>query len=485
MKTTAPRKARSVSSSALKPVPTQPADWVIKEFAQVALPDQRHRWRLQMITTAFAQKPTAPIPLACPGWAEAKGAYRFLANDRIDPASIRQAHQQATLARVQAHPVVLAVQDTTTLNYSTHPKTQGLGPLGSPSSKIIGLLLHSTLAITPTGQPLGFLHSAVRVRRGQKVSVHRQQRKLADKESYKWVESLAACQALAPACPQTQLVNVADREGDLHALFAHALQAPAAARVELLVRARHDRRLADREASLWEAVHRQRLAATLAVRVGRKGDQPSRVARLHLRCCQVQLRAPSGSPDPAPLSVWAIEAREILAPKGPAPILWRLLTTLPVTDGRAAAEKVGWYAQRWQIEVLHKVLKSGCQSEQRQLETAGRLKRVLAIDLVVAWRILALCKAGREQPEDPISHWLPTAQWQALYCYVQQQTTPPKHPPGVGQAVRWIAQLGGFLARRQDGEPGTQTLWRGLLQLEAMTRMWQLFHQPERSPKCG
>ena len=194
MKKTAPRKASPDSSSAFAPVPTQPADWVINEFAQAALPDERHRWRLQMITTAFAQKPTAPIPQACPGWAEAKGAYRFLANDRILADTIRQAHQQATLQRVKTHPVVLAVQDTTTLNYSTHPKTAGLGPLGSRSPKAIGLLLHSTLAITPGGQPLGFLHNALRARRG--VTVHRHQRKLTAKESYKWVESLAACQTV-------------------------------------------------------------------------------------------------------------------------------------------------------------------------------------------------------------------------------------------------------------------------------------------------
>ena len=172
-------------------------------------------------------------------------------------------------------------------------------------------------------------------------------------------------------------------------------------------------------------------------------------------------------------------------PQGTAPILWRRLTTLLVTDARAAVEKVSWYAQRWQIEGLRKVLKSGCQIEQRQLETARRLERVLAIDLVVAWRILALCKAGRDLPEDPISNWLPTGQWQALCCYFLHQTTPPAQPPGVRQVVRWMAQLGGFLARKQDGEPGPMTLWRGLLQLEAMTRMWQLFQQPERSPHCG
>ena len=283
MKMHVPRKETPDRLATLKPLPTPAADWVIEEFARVALPDARHRWHLQRITTAFAQKPAASIPQACAAWAEAKGAYRFLANDRIDAGSIRQAHRQATLERVRAYPVVLAVQDTSALNYSTHPKTQGLGPLGSPSAKIIGF----------------FLHSAVRVRPGQKVSVHRHQRKLADKESYKWVESLTACQALAPACPQTQLVNVADREGDLYDLFAQALQAPESARVELLVRARHARQLADRETSLWATVRRQRLAAKLAVRVGRKGDQPSRVARLHIRFCKVQLQAP-GSPRTRP-----------------------------------------------------------------------------------------------------------------------------------------------------------------------------------------
>jgi hypothetical protein len=206
---------------------------------------------------------------------------------------------------------------------------------------------------------------------------------------------------------------------------------------------------------------------------------------LSIRFCAVDLKAPSRKADQPPIQLWAIEAREGRGPKGGTPILWRLLTTLPVTCPEEAIQKVTWYAQRWQIEVIHKVLKSGCQIEQRQLETAQRLERALSIDLVVAWRILALCKAAREMPEDPISNWLPTAQWQALCCYVHQRTTPPKTAPGVRQAVRWIAQLGGFLARKSDGEPGTKTLWRGLQQLEAMTNMWLVFRGKGAKQKCG
>jgi hypothetical protein len=482
----APRK-ESPRVAAFDVAPTRPADWAIREFEQTALPDQRHRKRLQIMATAFAQKPTAPIPQACPGAGEAKGAYRFLENERIVAATIHEAHHQATLQRARSHPVVLAVQDTTTLNYSTHPKTEGLGPIGSHSPKTIGLLVHSTLAITPTGQPLGFLHSAVRVRRrarGQAAKRH--QREVTQKESHKWVESLEACQLLTPQCPQTMLVNVADREGDLYELFVQALNVPSGSKVHLLVRARHDRKLEDHQHTLWQEVGHQRVGATLSVRVGRRGDQPSRIAKLNIRFCSVQLKAPRRKASQPPVQLWAIEARESgPVPKGVTRIVWRLLTTLPVTCAKEAIQKVQWYAQRWQIEVINKVLKSGCQIEQRQLETAARLERVMALDLVVAWQVLALCKTARELPDDPISEWLPQAQWQALWCYVHRCTTPPKTAPSVYESVRWIAQLGGFLARKSDGEPGTKTLWRGLQELDAMTKMWTLFHKEERDQKCG
>jgi len=275
-----PRKQSSVCTSRLRGSSTEPAAWAITEFAHAKLPDHRHLHRLQIMATAFANRPTAPIPQACPSSGEAKGAYRFLENNRIAPMNIRQAHHEATLERVMNHPVVLAVQDTTTLNYSSHPKTKGLGPLGSHPTKLVGLLVHSTLAITPAGQPLGFLHNAVRARQGHGLAATRHQRPLPQKESYKWIESLAACQALAPRCPKTRLVNITDREGDLYDLFVQAANAPAEAKVDLLVRSRHDRKLQDEDQRLWQHVGRQPVAATLSVLVGRRGDQPSRLANL-------------------------------------------------------------------------------------------------------------------------------------------------------------------------------------------------------------
>lgn len=470
------------SASPFCSAPTPIADWAVTEFGHAELGDDRRTDRLLMIATAFAQQPTAPIPQACGPGPATQGAYRFFENDDIEPEVIREAHEQATLERVRPHSVVLALQDTSWLNYSTHPQTQGLGPIGTPRQNITGLLLHSTLALTPGGLPLGMLHTAVRARDPKAAGAARQRhlKPIAQKESHKWLDSLSACQQVAAHCPETLLVNVADREGDLYELFAQALAPTEDPPVHLLVRSRHNRRLTGAPRLLWEAAGRRRSCGQLSVRVGRRGQQPARLATLSIRLSQVSLAAPARQSAQAPLSVWAIEAREVRPPKGASPILWRLLTTLPVNSMTEACEKVRWYAQRWQIEVIHKVLKSGCQIEQRQLENAARLERALAIDQVVAWRVLALCKAAREEPDAAVSAWLGRAEWEALWCHVHQRTALPKSPPSVGQAVRWVAQLGGFMARKGDGQPGPLTLWRGLHRLNDLTAMWRLCHGQKR-----
>ncbi len=450
--------------------------WAACEFALAPLPDRRLVKRLTTIATDFAQHPTAPIPQACGSWGEAKAAYRFFNNDAVEPEAILAGHVQATIQRCQLHPVVLCPQDTTKLNYSTHPNTQGLGPISNNRDKTIGLFLHSTLALSPGGQPLGILHARTWTRRTfGRCSAQRNRMARAQKESQKSMDSFAACQQAAVYCPHTQLVNVADREGDLYDLFAAALMPTHSPRVEVLVRAQHNRQVAHPQKYLWDYLASQPVSAQLEIQVPRKDGHPGRLATLAIRFARVTLRPPCLKENQAPLSLWAVEARELHPPKGAKAICWRLLTTLPVESAEAAVEKVRWYAQRWQIEVLHKVLKSGCQIEQRQLETVARLQRVLAVDLIVAWRVLALCKASRETPEGLASDWLQAEEWRALWCYMHQRSRAPSTPPSLRQSVRWIAQLGGFLGRRSDGEPGPIVLWRGLQQLRAITAAWKSF----------
>jgi hypothetical protein len=466
------------NASSNQPTNTVGIDWAAHEFAHARLPDPRLVKRLMTLATDFAQHPTASIPQACGSWDKTKAAYRFFDNQAIQPQDILAAHVQATLQRVGAQRIVLCAQDTTTLNYSTHPNTQGLGPISNNRDKTIGLFLHSTLALTPSGQPLGLLHAQTwaRSRRHFGRSSHQRNRTpRAQKESQKWLESFTACQALAPQCPDTTLVNVADREGDLYDLFQAALVPRAGPAVHLLVRAQHNRQVAHPQKYLWDFLAAQPSQARLKIQVPRKDGQPGRLARLAIRFAPVTLRAPCLKEDQPALTLWAVEAREIRPPQGAIRICWRLLTTLPVTTREAAVAKVCWYAQRWQIEVIHKVLKSGCKVEQRQLETAARLQRVVMVDLIVAWRVLGLCKAARETPEGLASDWLSAEEWRALWGYVHERPKPPRRPPTVRQVVRWIAQLGGFLGRRRDGEPGPIVVWRGLQQLRAITAAWKRF----------
>jgi hypothetical protein len=171
-----------------------------------------------------------------------------------------------------------------------------------------------------------------------------------------------------------------------------------------------------------------------------------------------------------------VEAREEHPPKGCAPIHWRLLTTLPVTTAQEAVEKTQWYAQRWQIEVLHKTLKSGCNVEQRQLETAERLRRILMWDPIVAWRVLQLRKAGRERPEASAESFFHEAERTVLWRYFNRDATSAPRPPTFRQLAGWIGQPGGFLGRKSDGEPGPIVLWRGLQRLQDMTQAWILLN---------
>ena len=147
---------------------------------------------------------------------------------------------------------------------------------------------------------------------------------------------------------------------------------------------------------------------------------------------------------------------------------------VPVTTLVEAVERVQWYAKRWGIEVFHRILKSGCQIEDRQLGTADRLEACLAIDAVVAWRIHHLTWLGRATPDLPCTVAFDDDQWKAVIVF-KTRKPPPEQPPSLRQMIRSIAQLGGFLARKSDGEPGSQTLWRGLQRMDDITAAFRSF----------
>jgi len=453
--------------------------WAVTEFAGAELGDARRTQRVMTLATALAQHPDAGLPEACGSRADLKAAYRVFANEAIEPAELLASHVAATLERAVRVPVVLAVQDTTELDWTAHPATTGLGPIGHPRHQ--GLLVHSTLAVTPERVPLGLVAQGVWARDPEAVGqrVTRRQRPIGEKESRKWVDSLAAVNEARHECPQTQWVSVGDREADVYDLFI----AERAAGVDLLIRAAWDRRVAHEERYLWATVLAQPVAEIYTVQVPRRGDQPARAAVLTLRFGPVMLCPPSHRrAERLPsVSVWAVQVVEEHPPAGVEPLEWLLLTTRPVPSCAAAQECVEWYTCRFGIEVWHKVLKSGCRIEARQLESAARLQRCLTLFSVIAWRIVYATMLSRTLPTLPCTVLLALEEWQALYCATHHTATPPPTPPTLQEAVRWIARLGGFLGRAGEGPPGVTVLWRGFQHLADLTRMYALLRSPTLS----
>lgn len=472
----------------LKPALVLDPLWAFNEFSSANFNDLRLTLRLQFIANHFVQQPLASIPQACGNWSNSKAAYRFCSNDKVSFSAILDAHFRRTLERASASPssVILCPQDTTTLNYIAHPATQGLGHVGTKPGKSLGMLLHSTLAVSPQGDYFGLLHAhcwARSKRQKSRRTRSRYQSRIDQRETFRWLEGFRRVEELAQLYPQRQWVSVNDREGDIYEVFQEAT-APAH-RAGLLVRARHDRALLNqRGKSLFKFMRQQPQAGTYRVWVPRQEQRPARQVLLSVRWAEVSFEAPRYHEGQPSISLWAVWAQEIDPPAGQEPICWCLLTTVPVRTLAEAIERIEWYVKRWTIEEYHRVLKSGCQVEARQLTTRARLQRALAIDMVVAWRIMNLNKAARLEPNAPADRWLSTAQWQALYCYIHGTQQVPDEPPTIRQAVEWIAQLGGFLARKSDGRPGPMTLWRGLQRLNDIVASWQAFG-PSAHPAQG
>jgi hypothetical protein len=466
-----------------RPEPARPpVDWVEEEFGQVDLGDRRLNRRLRVLARDFYARPQAGIPQACQSRAKAKAAYRFLEHPHTEMERLLEPHSQATRQRLAAEKLVLAVQDTTSLNYSTHPATEGLGPIGSKAEGVIGLLLHSTMAFTLEGTPLGLLDVQCWARDGAAFGKkhQRKQHSIEQKESAKWLKSFQAAAQAQRRLPNTQLVSVGDRESDIYELFHLALADPEGPR--LLIRAEQDRLLADHQQHLWPAVEQEPLAGIQEIQVPRRSNQPLRQARLEVRFATVSLNPPRGKKKLGVLRLWAVLAQEIEAPGGVQPLCWMLLTTCPVDSFPLACEKLHWYTRRWGIEVYHRTLKSGCRIEQRQLGSADSIEACLAIDLVVGWRIFHLAKLGREIPDVPCTVYFEEAEWKALMAYISRNPLPPAQPPTLREAMRLVASLGGFLGRKGDGEPGTQTLWLGLQCLDNLTAMWKILTAHPHAP---
>ena len=469
--------------------------WASEEFEKVNLGDKRLDARLIKLCDRFSEAPESPINQACVDWAETKAAYRFFQNENVHVRQILSAHCSKTAQRAREHKTVLALQDTSYFVYTSHPKTEGLGKISMKKGKNVnkiysnGLMVHTCLAVTTEGLPLGLLDQKIfsRKLRSKKAGKARPHDYLPIevKESYRWLEAL---ENTKDVCDDTEIVTVCDREADFYDFFKLSYQIDA----HVLVRANTNRtinrlsRYAEKGVEkLWEYMNQRSEAGSYTIEIPKRSktnhcrQRKPRTATVTVRYGTFILNPPRNNikhrTEELPnIEMHAIYVLEPNPPDGEEPVEWMLLTNTPVTSYEDACEKIQWYGLRWRIEMYFKVMKSGFRVEACRLGHADRLARYLTVMSVVAWRLFMVTLIARTDPTMPASEFLSDREWKVLFLKANKDKPLPKKPPPIGDVVLWIAKLGGYLARKSDGPPGTITLWRGWRRLSDLTEGWSL-----------
>ena len=454
--------------------------WTEQEFGGCQLGDERRTRRLVKITQEKAAHPGASYAQVCHGGRHALKAYYRWLNPKAQPLSVEQilqGHRQQTLRRMKGQKTVLIPQDSTDLNLSTRPQCEDLGQIGTnqTGTQSQGLRLHSALALDSEGLPLGVLR--LQGMAPQSAKGKDPDRPIEEKDSYRWLLAYDDACAIAALLPDTQIVSLGDREADMFELFDRR-RLHVGPKADLLVRSQYDRRLEGSDSKLWAQLAAAPLAQRMKLAVPRqrehlaKSEDPgrpglaAREAQVELRFQEVTIRPPQ-TPQLGhrpPLKLWALYVVEPDAPEGAAAIEWLLLTTIPLTSAKQARKCLQWYCRRWRIEEWHRVLKSGCHILEHQNETAAALWRVIAMDAVIAWRIMLLSLLGRELPELPAK--LVFSPWECEMLAVLAGGNKPapqnqKKELTLAEALILIARLGGYVHRQRHKPPGFECLWKG------------------------
>lgn len=406
--------------------------------------------------------------------AEWVGFSRWLNNPSVTAEEIAVHSAEALSERVTGRHV-LAIQDTTELNYARHAgRVRGLGPSGNGRDP--GLFVHPVLTIDAgSGALLGLAGMQIWTREGPASADYRQQ-PIEEKESYKWIKGAASAKsALASAAMVTV---IADRESDIYEEFDRIPDE----RTHLLTRACRDRALIGGGrlfgiTETWPIQHRFQLE------VRAQPGRPARTADVAVRFGEVTIKRPGNCSDRAAarqLTLRLVEVRE-LDSTAAEPIHWRLLTTHSVTVVAQALQIVAWYRQRWHIEQLFRTSKSqGLDLENSQVEAAEALFNLAAIAMIAATKIMQLVLARDGTVDRPATDVVAADQLpvlEALQARLEGKTTKQKNPHAK-HSIAWlawiIARLGGWTGYASERSPGPITMRRGWQRFEQMVQGWSL-----------
>lgn len=458
-----------------------PVAWSVQNFETCQLRNRARNQRLIKIAQQLIRRSEGSLPDQTESWADCKAAYRFFDTKGISYQNIIEPHCRRTRESCQPGEVKLILCDTTEIDFTSLRKTTGLGPIGNGNTR--GFFLHSALMVDagPQHQIEGLAAQEVfyrnvrtgpkKKRKKRKKKSNNSSRNRANRESAVWGRVIDAV-----GRPPAGVIykHVCDRGADDIEVMWRAVHNGSGfvirvSRLKRKVLTTDGRTLplADVLAE-WPAV-----GDTRQITVPATTTSPKRIATMTLRYGTVSI--PVGRLTPwlrehrpsGPLCVGVVELLEQSPPAGQKAIRWILYTETPVTCEAEADQVVEYYEQRWLIEELHKALKTGCGVERRQLQTAERLERMVAVSSVVATRLLQLKTAARQTPERPARELVPP-RWVKVLQTIRKRPLNPDMC--IRDFLRQLAGLGGFLGRKGDGEPGWITIWRGYEKLSLILR---------------
>jgi hypothetical protein len=438
-----------------------PAEWAQNEFGFAQLGDKRRNHRLVKIAQKLAASPGGTLPQAFPDWAELKAAYRFFSGGAARFDEIIGAHLERTRASCREPGEYLIIEDTTLLDYTKHLATQDLGYIGDGGGR--GFEVHSALAVRveswtleqrPEATLVGLFGQRCSTPRRAPVGETRGQRLSRPRKSQRWAQAFKTA-GVAPT--GAQWIYVADRESD----FYEPIEICQQHQIDFVIRACQDRRLADEQGRLFDAVEQAPVLGVSTVELGSRGDEPARRAVVEIKATRVDLDGPwrpGGWKQPL-RQITVVEVNEINPPEGiKKPLHWRLLTSLTCDTFAQAQRVVGRYSARWWIEEYHKALKTGARVEDSQLERADRLEPLIAVLAVVAVRLFSTKLLARSRPD---SFEAAQSFGPEIVHLLEHKFGKPKGGWTNQKLLISVARFGGFIGRKSDGMPGWQTIWRG------------------------
>lgn len=433
-------------------------NWVESELAAQNMGDIRLTKRMLKLTENLCRDPSLSIPCANGCWAETLAAYRFFDNDKVTFDSIMSGHKASTLKRIQDEPVVLIPQDTTFLNFATDDKSKEMGTLRTKNSN--QQLLHASIAISPSRVNLGVVDGSMWQRDEISTGQSRTSKKIDEKESHRWLLHYQTACAVQAQSPETTVVSIADREGDIHEWFQYAETVPLERRASYIVRAKANRSLEldGERIPLWDHMNSLKSIGEYSVNVPKRNGEQGRDAVVNVFVSEVQLAGKGRARQSLFLHV--VYLKEAHPPAGTKGIEWMLLTDLPVEGFVQARVIIEWYRCRWEIETYFRVMKGSCEIEKNRLRTEPRMLNCIAVYMIISWRLHSITMLARRMPDSPCTAAFSDREWKIIWR-MRTTSLPPKRPPSLREVTHMLAGLGGFLGRKGDGEPGVKTIWQG------------------------